>query len=685
MAGVRRGLSVWLVLAAALLPACLARSEDAVGATDAAAAAESSAASLETAVKKVLMPLAYTAMHGPSSTGITKSKKGAFKNYVAASALKGPADPMVYLGGGAHLSAASLKKIADANAASADDAAPTEEGDAEAASEKAAEEAEKKERAEAAKAGLKRAKDGLRAIMSSGDMSKFWAAKGKLAEANIALVDAIPGAQSKASEDDEAAEAAMRNKLLAAVKARMLAAAAAESDADDEPASDWKAKLTRTVGRVTFNISSSWLVENRKSFEDAVSTDIARSLGVSSDDVDDIHLKGKTVEFIVAESDIAELMNGKTTTDFAFDDVTEAVGIANTTVNASLVSYGLQWCHGNGKFINATKSCRCNMGFAADDCSIDSCNNHGSWDFSKNKCECDNGYLVSSNCKKHACAQHGIYKSGVCSCNYWWIGSDCSKPKPEPTCMGRGTYNRTTLKCQCKKGSWPSFDMQRCEKVDPKAHPLCNKRGSLISNDTACNCTKVGWTGERCGIPPCSGHGVFYKGKACICDAGHGGKVCDKDYCNGHGKLIEPLDAKKGCICKKGYSGPKEKQCSVHACHERGTLLKDSTCDCRPGFTPASNCSTALCLNGNWEGGAAGGCVCDPGFKGKTCEVDVVAVATGAAPADPSREGAPVAPPAAVADPDAASDVATAVPLTEAEEEKAEEQSKLVANQQLQM
>lgn len=252
--------------------------------------------------------------------------------------------------------------------------------------------------------------------------------------------------------------------------------------------------------------------------------------------------------------------------------------------------------------------------------------------------------------------------------------------------MGRGIYNRTTLKCMCNKGSWPTFDMQRCEKVDPKAHPLCNKRGNLIANDTACNCTKVGWTGARCGIPPCSGHGVFYKGKSCICDAGYGGKVCEKDYCNGNGKLIEPLDAKKGCICKKGYYGPKEKQCSVHVCHERGTLLKDQTCDCRPGYTSASNCSAAVCLNGNWEGGTSGGCVCDPGFKGKTCEVDVVAVSTGAAPADFSTEQTLTVLSTPVADPDVAFEAKTAPPaLTEAEEEVAEEKAKSLATQAKEM
>merc|ERR1711988_1285121 len=672
-----------LAVAALVIVLCQAewakRAADAVG-DEASAGAGAAAATATTTSATKKMPLAYTSFHSEHSEKVVKKKKGQFKAYIAKEALKSFSKPFVYMSGSAlksKITAEGLKQVADANAPAPESESIEEDPSAE---EKEAELKESQERATKAREAVKAAKESLRAAMASGDKAKYWAAKSKVADANIALTDAIPGAKAVASADDAAAEEAMRKKLLADISKKMAATVAAEDEADDEPPSDWKQRLTRTVGRITLNISTAWVAENRKSFEDGFVADVARALNVTADQIEDTHLKGKTVEFVVADGDVGALMAGKSVFDFKFEDVAEAVG-PNATVNATLVSSGIQWCHAHGKFINATKSCRCDVGFAGIDCSIDSCNGHGNWDFEKGKCECENGWLVTTMCKKHACSEHGRFTSGVCKCNYWWLGSDCSQPRPEPTCMGRGVYNRTTLKCQCHTGSWPSFDMQRCEKLDPKQHPLCNKRGHLINNETACNCTKPGWTGQRCGIPPCSGHGIYFK-SSCICDKGFGGKQCDNSYCNGHGRLKDALNPKSGCECDVNWSGPDEKQCSEHVCSEKGALLRDGkTCDCRGGWT-GPKCSIAVCENGKWEGGDAGGCKCEPGWKGVNCTENslVNGGASASVEATPLTSATTTTTDSSALSADAGDSIASP-PLTEAEQEEAAEKAQSAAKQ----
>ncbi|VDL61324.1 unnamed protein product [Hymenolepis diminuta] len=298
------------------------------------------------------------------------------------------------------------------------------------------------------------------------------------------------------------------------------------------------------------------------------------------------------------------------------------------------------------------------------------------------ECRCFPGYIPSQpnffatrcvlECQEGKNCIHGQCSSGKCICKAGYTGENCDKDvnecqdrsRCEQRCINTpGSYN-----CECESGYALQPDGYSCRRVEvpvEKPPKYCTEgvdclNGKFLNGQCIC---KSGYAGECCerDIDECTGEAgsraqceqicINTRGSyECQCESGFqlqpDGYSCRKiglSECKDGVNCFHGCCSEGECICRSGFTGDQCErdidECSGETgirprCEQRCiNILGSYECDCDPGFIlqpdgfscrrnetssscqDSSNCFHGDCLNGR--------CVCQQGFTGNQCEMDI--------------------------------------------------------------
>ncbi|XP_037298822.1 protein shifted isoform X3 [Manduca sexta] len=184
----------------------------------------------------------------------------------------------------------------------------------------------------------------------------------------------------------------------------------------------------------------------------------------------------------------------------------------------------------------------------------------------------------------------------------------------------KGTPLRLRLKKECAQRAFTLLG------PDPECDKKCANQG-WCNDEKICQCPE-GYMGQHCRTalcyPQCMNGGNCTAPGVCSCPPGYQGRNCEGGICsqkclNG-GKCIQ----KDTCECSKGYYGRRcEFSKCVIPCLNGGRCKGVNKCRCPAGLggnhcevgRRAGDCSRG-CRHGKC---VAGGCVCEPGWRGRLC------------------------------------------------------------------
>ncbi|NXG14871.1 SNED1 protein, partial [Grallaria varia] len=262
-------------------------------------------------------------------------------------------------------------------------------------------------------------------------------------------------------------------------------------------------------------------------------------------------------------------------------------------------------------------------------------------------CHTDYGtnHTMPSPCDSEPCLNGGSCKvhddSYICECPRGFLGTHCEKAKPRPCstgpCRNGGTCREADgeYHCTCPY----RFTGKHCEigKPDPCASGPCQNGGTCFHyiGKYKCDCLP-GYTGRHCEIvlspcflSPCENGATcedLGRGYACTCPVGYVGKHCQSEVDCGIPSDVKHAQAsfsstKVGSLaeyqCELGYTLSRHNHPRV--CHVPGVWSDPPECD------EIDECQSQPCLNGGQckDRVAAFLCVCEPGYAGHRCELDV--------------------------------------------------------------
>ena len=205
--------------------------------------------------------------------------------------------------------------------------------------------------------------------------------------------------------------------------------------------------------------------------------------------------------------------------------------------------------------------------------------------------------------KRYVNGGSGSYTAGGTGTLYQSSGNVCS---------GHGTYNSTSLLCECEIGYLGNDCQFICDDTDTcGGNGQCNDKGQ-------CDCN-AGFVGTHCESGchrdiDCNGHGDCSTCGFCICDPCYSGPDCSIE-CSNFGSCVanqcECDDCHLGVLC--------ESECNYHGTCDPS--YNNCTCDANWGDAkctrkgcpgPDLNCNgNGICNSGTSE------CFCNNGWKGK--------------------------------------------------------------------
>ena len=203
----------------------------------------------------------------------------------------------------------------------------------------------------------------------------------------------------------------------------------------------------------------------------------------------------------------------------------------------------------------------------------------------------------------------GVCVGGVCHCIDGYSGAGCDVPPdrclyPVPVRCGAGS--------RCVDGECLRPDV--CDEVACGEHGSC-EHGVCVCADgyDGPNCSDV----DECASQPCRNGGTCH----------HSADVRGEDH-PAHEQLRAAWVGRHVCACASGYAGV---ECQCLHCGDHGTCQFDGRCICEAGFVGAQceinidECASAPCKNdGVCEDlDDAYRCTCLQGFAGERCQTDV--------------------------------------------------------------
>ncbi|XP_074402970.1 sushi, nidogen and EGF-like domain-containing protein 1 isoform X5 [Zonotrichia albicollis] len=264
-------------------------------------------------------------------------------------------------------------------------------------------------------------------------------------------------------------------------------------------------------------------------------------------------------------------------------------------------------------------------------------------------CVCHTSYgtnhTMPSPCDSEPCLNGGSCKvhedSYSCECPQGFLGMHCEKAKPRlcstGPCRNGGTCREADGEYHC---SCPyRFTGKHCEigKPDPCASGPCQNGGTCFHyiGKYKCDCPP-GYTGRHCEIvpspcfpSPCENGATCEElggGYACTCSLGYVGKHCQFEVDCGIPSEVKHAQAsfnstKVGSLaeyqCELGYILSQHNHPRV--CRVPGVWSDPPECD------EIDECQSQPCLNGGQckDRVSAFLCLCEPGYTGHHCELDV--------------------------------------------------------------
>ncbi|NXD42033.1 SNED1 protein, partial [Copsychus sechellarum] len=264
-------------------------------------------------------------------------------------------------------------------------------------------------------------------------------------------------------------------------------------------------------------------------------------------------------------------------------------------------------------------------------------------------CVCHTNYgtnhTMPSPCDSEPCFNGGSCKvhddSYICECPQGFLGVHCEKAKPRlcstGPCRNGGTCREANgeYHCTCPY----RFTGKHCEigKPDPCASGPCQNGGTCFHyiGKYKCDCPP-GYTGRHCEIvpspcflSPCENGATCEDldgGYACTCSVGYVGKHCQFEVDCGIPSEVKHAQAsfnstKVGSLaeyqCELGYVLSQHNHPRV--CRVPGIWSDPPECD------EIDECQSQPCLNGGQckDRVSAFLCLCEPGYTGYHCELDV--------------------------------------------------------------
>ncbi|NXN89949.1 SNED1 protein, partial [Bombycilla garrulus] len=264
-------------------------------------------------------------------------------------------------------------------------------------------------------------------------------------------------------------------------------------------------------------------------------------------------------------------------------------------------------------------------------------------------CVCHTNYgtnhTIPSPCDSEPCLNGGSCNvhddSYICECPQGFLGMHCEKAKPRlcsaGPCRNGGTCREADgeYHCTCPY----RFTGKHCEigKPDPCASGPCQNGGTCFHyiGKYKCDCPP-GYTGRHCEavlspcfLSPCE-NGATCKdlggGYPCSCSVGYVGKHCQFEVDCGIPSEVKHAQAsfnstKVGSLaeyqCELGYILSQHNHPRV--CRVPGVWSDPPECD------EIDECQSQPCLNGGQckDRVSAFLCLCEPGYTGSHCELDV--------------------------------------------------------------
>ncbi len=245
---------------------------------------------------------------------------------------------------------------------------------------------------------------------------------------------------------------------------------------------------------------------------------------------------------------------------------------------------------------------------------------------------------IEGNRASGLCYTHGTCNddTGKCACRFGWQQPYCEKSTCSSTCNTENgkcewidRLKRKHKRCFCKTG----FGGDNCEKelcpgdCGGKYRGKCTEiphndtNGTYYFKNAKCVCKK-GLGGEDCMTASgCggSGHDCGSNGKCvadtCVCNAGWGGPLCNRQVCLHNCTGPEYGTCGVGPVDKSKPNGPSQRQCICRLGHKGADCSIPDPC----GDSTGTICGGHGHCSSTSDGDGGRHCICNPGYGGEFC------------------------------------------------------------------